>query len=524
MVLPLPNVILLMADDQGWGDVGFNPHALHAPQTNWTMNAPRTPNLDAMARSENSIVFWSFYAGSALCSPTRSAALTGRTPNRECISAPEPHGYGPSYSCFSPLPLSPRTVTIAEVAKSASYDTFHSGKWHLGDFFPKRSLGEQPSFANAKWPVSNPSTHGFDAWHSTEASGPSSTPNCGCDAAWKTEGQGCVSGGGVWRKDRAWVCMDYWSPDPNASAVCKSAHNATLAGCVVNETSKIQGDDAEHIIESFETFLDTREGGGGAAHTRESEDSAAVAPALSPFLAVLWLHTIHFPRGALPRYYHAYNDTFGDPAGDYLGSITQMDVQVGRLRELLRSRGIAENTMLWYTSDNGPNAESQPGVVGKRDRSLNPQYAATNGLRQCKASLYEGGIRVPGILEVCVCVPEVVARGAVASMAAVVAAVVLLLVLRELACCGVRGIPTPPTVAHRPPPTRARSLSFSLSLSLSLSLSFALSFFPPSSLSLAVPQADYSQRGDDLSCVRERLYAYLPRGHEPTASAPGLGG
>jgi hypothetical protein len=60
------NTILLMADDQGWGDVGFNPRAARDPsQPAWRANAPRTPNLDAMAGSDSSILFWRFYAGSA---------------------------------------------------------------------------------------------------------------------------------------------------------------------------------------------------------------------------------------------------------------------------------------------------------------------------------------------------------------------------------------------------------------------------------------------------------------------------
>jgi arylsulfatase A-like enzyme len=120
--------------DQGWGDVSYNPHAYRAEgQPRWVSNLPRTPHLAAMAAANSSIVFWRWYAGSAVCSPSRSAAMTGRTNNRECISGPEPHGYGPSWKCFAPLPLSPLTFTVAEAAKSAGYRTFHSGKWHLGE-------------------------------------------------------------------------------------------------------------------------------------------------------------------------------------------------------------------------------------------------------------------------------------------------------------------------------------------------------------------------------------------------------
>jgi hypothetical protein len=276
-----PNVVLLMADDQGWGDVGYNNYTQRsASLPDWRSNPPRTPNLDAMANSNHSLLFWRFYAGSAVCSPSRSAAMTGRTSGRECIDSPEPHGFGPAWSCFSPLPLSPRTTTIAEIAQAANMRTFHSGKWHLGDFFPKQPFGEESTFTTSKWPVSNPSTHGFDSWRSTEASGPSSTPNCGCEASWAAEGPGCIAGGGAWQRNQTWVCMNYWQPAPTAKTRpdCRSAVDATL-DCVSNSTTKIAGDDAVHIVDAFSDFLAER---------------AGKPP--QPFLAVLWLHTIHFPR------------------------------------------------------------------------------------------------------------------------------------------------------------------------------------------------------------------------------------
>ena len=292
-----------------------------------------------------------------------------------------------------------RTLGCLFVALGFAHDGCFALQWHLGDFFPKREYGEHMSFANAKWPVSNPSIHGFDEWVSTEASGPTSTPNCGCNHDWKTSGQGCISGGGIWRTNLSWVCMNYWqlaNDSDKDSNECRSAQAATRS-CVTNATTKITGDDAVYIIDSFEAFLNR-------STVRPHQVSS------SPFLAVLWLHTIHMPRGALPQYFHAYKDAFGDPAGDYLGALSQMDVQLGRLRQLLQVKQLADDTMLWFSSDNGPCARSQytsgQGARGRgilvsaaRDRSPQPQYAATLGLRQCKASLYEGGIRVPGILE-----------------------------------------------------------------------------------------------------------------------------
>ena len=102
--------------------------------------------------------------------------------------------------------------------------------------------------------------------------------------------QGCISGGGEWHSDRSWVCMNYWRPNvADDRPACHLARNSTL-DCLSNLTSKITGDDTEHIIDEFLTFLD--------------KHSSTVAETAKPFLAVLWLHTIHLPRGALPQWFH----------------------------------------------------------------------------------------------------------------------------------------------------------------------------------------------------------------------------
>ena len=73
------NILIMLTDDQGWGDVGYNDVAYQHPayEYEWTPNPPRTPHLDAMAASEHTLVFRRFYAGSSVCSPTRAALLTG---------------------------------------------------------------------------------------------------------------------------------------------------------------------------------------------------------------------------------------------------------------------------------------------------------------------------------------------------------------------------------------------------------------------------------------------------------------
>jgi arylsulfatase A-like enzyme len=101
-----PNIVLVMADDQGWGDMAYNGH----PDL-------KTPHFDAMAKE--AIRFDQFHSAAPVCSPTRGSVMTGRTPNR--------------YGCFSwGKPIRPQEITLAQVLKTAGYQTGHFGKWHLG--------------------------------------------------------------------------------------------------------------------------------------------------------------------------------------------------------------------------------------------------------------------------------------------------------------------------------------------------------------------------------------------------------
>ncbi len=119
-----PNIILVMADDQGWGDMAYNGHP-----------TLKTPNFDAAAAA--GLRFDRFYAAAPVCSPTRASVMTGRHPNRMGVFK---WGY----------PMRPQEITVAEVLKTAGYRTGHFGKWHLG------------SVRNAS--PANPGRNGFDEW------------------------------------------------------------------------------------------------------------------------------------------------------------------------------------------------------------------------------------------------------------------------------------------------------------------------------------------------------------------------
>lgn len=138
-----PNVILLMSDDQGWGDVGFNGNEkIH------------TPHLDAMAAA--GVRFNRFYASSPLCSPTRGSCLTGRYPFRFGVLAAHTGG------------MRVGEITIAEMLKTKGYRTGFFGKWHLG-WVKESDAGSRGFF-------SPPSQHGFDTYLATTSAVPTWNP------------------------------------------------------------------------------------------------------------------------------------------------------------------------------------------------------------------------------------------------------------------------------------------------------------------------------------------------------------
>lgn len=105
------------------------------------------------------------------------------------------------------------------------------------------------------------------------------------------------------------------------------------------------------------------------------------ASARQPFFAVIWFHAPHLPCVAGPRHLDMYDQN------PFLACITAMDEQVGRLRQELDELGVAGNTMLWFCADNGPEGKKATGLNG-----------SAGNLRGRKRSLYEGGVRVPGLL------------------------------------------------------------------------------------------------------------------------------
>lgn len=311
-----PNVILVMADDHGWGDTGYNGHPF-----------AKTPHLDQMA--SEGLRFSRWYAAAPVCSPTRGSCLTGRHPSR----------YGIHFANVGRL--EPREVCLAEVLGDKGYATGHFGKWHLGSLTTSVKEANRGG-AGSEAVYSPPWDNGFDTCFSTESKVPTFDPM----TKPPLESREAKGGPGGFYGTHYWTGPEQQVP-----------------------IGQLKGDDSKLIMDRAIDFID---------QASEKE---------SPFLAVIWFHAPHTPVVADQAHRDLYpNHPFGEYGKHYHGCITAMDEQIGRLRSQLKKSGVSENTMLWYSSDNGPESSAKDG-------------AGTAGLfRGRKRSLYDGGIHVPGLL------------------------------------------------------------------------------------------------------------------------------
>jgi len=293
----------------------------------------KTPNLDQMAKE--GIRFERFYSGAPVCSPTRGSCLTGRHPFR----------YGIYHANVGHIKK--EEITLAEVLKIQGYATGHFGKWHLGTLtktVKEANRGGQRGAAHYSPPWEN----GFDECFSTEAKVPTWDPML------KPAGQ----------KNKKW-----WnSIEPSAVTEAYNTHYWTGPEQMAKEN--LSGDDSRIIMDRAIAFIEK------AAGKSQS------------FFTVVWFHAPHWPVVTGPKYRDMYPGQ-SEFAQNYFGCITAMDEQIGRLRKKLHELGIADNTMFWFCSDNGP----EGGVQGPKGG-----IGSAGPLRGRKRSLYEGGVRVPGLL------------------------------------------------------------------------------------------------------------------------------
>ena len=337
----LPNIIIIYADDLGYGDLScYNPKAAY-----------QTPRLDQMATE--GIRFTDAHSPSTICSPSRYGLFSGQQIYRSTGrggGAFEGPG-GPSY-------LKPETLTLPQMLKAQGYRTGVFGKWHVGltwlDADNKRLGGGFENsllidYAKSTPLVDGPNARGFDESFVT--------PNCpNTDPLYLYIENGMVHQPANQRHKRntlpnlggKWL----WDNDEGWKAPGYDFMNADLL-----------------FFQKTKAFIEQ--------HRAENAES--------PFFAVLSTQIAHAP--VLPAS-EFNNATTAGPRGDF---VWELDVLVGRMLDLVENLGIDDNTLVIFNADNG--AETVHVDWMRRDH----QHDASGGYRGMKRDGWEGGHRVPMI-------------------------------------------------------------------------------------------------------------------------------
>lgn len=292
-----PNIIILLADDLGYGDLSC-----------YGSQSIETPHLDSLAAS--GMRFTNFYSGSAVCSPARVSLLTGKFPLRFDVR---------QHFTDSIDHLPEQAVTMAELLQEHGYNTCHIGKWHLGGL----RLSDIERRNARQFALPGPLQQGFDHYL-TNIEGRPIRPRLISERKLYREG-----GKTMLRNDQqAPPSDDHWT---------------------------------EIKINEAINWLTSRD------HDQ-------------PFFLNLWFDVPHTPYEPAPEPHLSKYKAMG-VEGDQLyfrSMVSHLDAQIGRLIRWLKQEGLYDNTLIIFTSDNGPAYQGSPGPF-----------------KGGKTDLHEGGIRVP---------------------------------------------------------------------------------------------------------------------------------
>lgn len=285
-----PNILFIFADDWGWGDLGCHGHPY-----------VKTPHIDRLAREGTD--FYRFTVASGVCSPSRTAVMTGQFPARYNI-----HGH------FAWVPnnakrnmpdwLSTDAPTLPRFLKQAGYATGHFGKWHLAnDMIPDSPF---------------PDAYGYDEY---------------------------------------------------------GAFNCAGEQMPVHE-------DADRAIR----FIEASQRAG------------------KPFFVNLWIHEPHTPFHTLPKYRWRFKDLENETDNIYASVLAHADDRIGEVLATLDRLGITEQTLVVFSSDNGPARAARPlplelmyDTATGAGFGVAAAKGTTGGRKGYKGALFEGGIGVPFI-------------------------------------------------------------------------------------------------------------------------------
>lgn len=302
---PRPNILFILADDLGYGDVGFN-----------GQQHIRTPHLDQLA--QEGMVLTQHYAGSTVCMPSRCSLMTGKHTGHATVRG------NPTWTFVDkPINIGPKDVTVAEELDKAGYRSAIIGKWGLAEGGDDQGL---------------PTRNGFDYFYGYRT-------HLAAHHYYPTE---------FWRNEEA---LDL-RQNRVKEKIGEYSHD-------------LIAEEALHWIETnthqpFFLYL---------AFTIPHLELTVPPDSKAPYEKLGWPE-----RKMYDDHYH------NDPEGNttYAGMVSRMDRDIGRLIELLKREGLAKNTLVIFSSDNGPEYEREDGF-----------FNSNGDLRGGKRDLYEGGIRVP---------------------------------------------------------------------------------------------------------------------------------
>jgi arylsulfatase len=311
-----PNILFIVSDDTGWGDLG--------PYGGGEGRGMPTPNIDRLA--SDGMTFFSFYAQPS-CTPGRAAMQTGRIPNRSGMTTVAFQGQGGG------LPAA--EWTLASVLKQGGYQTYFTGKWHLGE--ADYALPNAQGYDEMKYALLyhlNAYTYGDPNWF------PDMDPEL--RAMFNRVTKGALSGKAGENPKEDWEVNGEYVDTPDKGVVG---------------------------IPFLDSYVEKA--------ALEFLDEAAKSD--KPFFINVNFMKVHQPNLPAPEFEHeSLSKT------KYADSIVELDTRIGRIMDKLRALGLDKNTLVFYTTDNGAWQDVYP------DAGYTP-------FRGTKGTVREGGNRVPAI-------------------------------------------------------------------------------------------------------------------------------
>lgn len=318
-----PNIVLIVSDDTGYGDLG--------PYGGGEGRGMPTPNIDRMAKE--GMTFYSFYA-QASCTPGRAAIQTGRVPNRSGMTTVAFQGQGGG--------LPKAEWTLASMLKTAGYNTFFTGKWHLGE--------DDYAMPNAQ---------GYDEMRYV----------------------------GLYHLNAYTYADQSWFPgmDPELRAMFKKVTRGSLSGRAGEKVTEDFAINGQYVDKPTEKTTEYPNGVVGIPYFDGYVEKAALeyldkaSQAGKPFFMNVNFMKVHQPNMPHPDYQFKSLSR-----SKYADSVVELDARIGHIMDKIRALGLDKNTLVFYTTDNGAWQDVYP------DAGYTP-------LRGTKGTVREGGNRVPAI-------------------------------------------------------------------------------------------------------------------------------